>query len=173
MRYLYPILAIGVFLQLLLNCTPAMSSTQASTLFQPAALKPPQANQSGIRGNVVRLTGNHMPMIQDPALNALSRSKSQRVQTHVWVFSGRIPGRDPRWALSQAKKHPKLIGRVMSNAQGEFSVALPPGEYTVFAQYSSDLYLNSFIDDGIYATVQVKPAAITPIDLVNGENATF
>jgi Subtilase family len=77
------------------------------------------------------------------------------------------------WAISAAKQHPKLIGQAMTNAQGEFAIALPPGEYTLFARYGAHLYLNSFMGDGSYSTVEVKPGIASEVDLVNTEGATF
>jgi hypothetical protein len=174
--------AIALFFPLV-YVAPALSFSKSSR-FVPTAkflaspkpstpLKPLTTNQSGIRGKVVRLTGDHMPTLVDPALKKIAaRGQSQRMQTSVWVFAGRIPGQDPRWAISAAKQHPKLLGQMKTNARGEFTIALPPGEYTLFAQYSSDLYLNSFMGDGNYSTVQVE-IGVTTVDLVNSENAVF
>jgi hypothetical protein len=174
--------AIGLFSPLV-YITPALSSSKSPRLVPMAKspanpklftpLKPLTTNQSGIRGKVVRLTGDHMPTLIAPAFKKVAaRGQSQRMQTSVWVFSGRIPGQDPRWTVSAAQKHPQLLGKVQTNAQGEFAIALPAGEYTLFAQYGSALYLNSFMGDGNYSTVQVK-TGVTEVDLVNSEQATF
>lgn len=127
---------------------------------------PPNQNQ-GVSGLVVLLQGNQMPTVGS------NRSTPEPVSTDVWVFSGRIQAKGPRWAVAEASRHSNLVARVRSDAQGEFFVSLPPGEYTLFAQYGSNLYLNSFLGDGSYASVQVTQGKVTKTRLVNTERAAF
>lgn len=130
----------------------------------------PLSNQGqGVSGFVTRLQGNQMPTVGRNS----TRSQPSPISTDVWIFSGRIQGKGTRWSVSQAEKHPNLVTRVRSDAQGKFFVSLPPGEYTLFAQYGSDLYLNSFLGDGSYASVQVSESKVTEIRLVNSEDAAF
>lgn len=126
-------------------------------------------SHQGVRGFVMRLQGNQMPTVN----RKKSRTEPEPLSTQVWIFSGRIQGQGTRWSVSEARKHPNLINRVHSDVQGKFFVGLPLGEYTLFAQYGSDLYLNSFLGDGSYGSVQVSEGKITEIRLVNTEGATF
>ncbi|MEB3181775.1 MAG: hypothetical protein VKL59_22490 [Nostocaceae cyanobacterium] len=129
-----------------------------------------QSDTQGIQGSVVRLSGNQMPTIGVPR----SQNPPQPVQTTVWVFSGRINSdASPFWSVNQAQKHPHLRQKVQTNPQGQFSVNLPPGEYTLFAQYGDNLYLNSFLGDGSFSTVQVTPNKMTETQLVHTEDAAF
>ena len=115
-----------------------------------------------------------MPQIQPPNQAAIpARNQTEPIQTRIWVFSGRLPAQGTRWPVAVAQSHPQLLGRLTSNPQGEFSAQLPPGEYTVFAQYGDDLYLNAFQGDGSYATVQVQSGTPTELRLVNSEQAAF
>jgi hypothetical protein len=124
----------------------------------------------GIRGLILSLNGNQMPMIQPNE----SRSGSQPVSTKVWIFSGNIiSSGSPRWSIEQARQNPNLIGWVVSNSAGEFEVGLPPGEYTLLTEYDSDLYLNEFFADGSYASIQVVQNQVTQVQLINTENAVF
>jgi hypothetical protein len=93
-----------------------------------------------------------MPTVEEIS----TRIKSEPVQTTVWIFSGRIPSPGTHWLVAQAQNHPQLIKKISSDNKGNFFVELPPGEYTLLAQYDDNLYLNNFLGDGSYGTVQVR-----------------
>ncbi|NJL09487.1 MAG: hypothetical protein HC908_02525 [Calothrix sp. SM1_7_51] len=135
---------------------PASSNTRVQT--------------QGVRGTVVRLTGNQMPTVGENR----RRSTPQFVKTTVWVFSGRILANSrTRIPLNEAKQKFNYVTKVNTDNKGNFFVKLPRGEYTIFAQYGNDLYLNSFQGDGSFNTVQVTDGKTTELRLVNNENATF
>jgi hypothetical protein len=131
----------------------------------------PTLSQSGqgIAGKIFRLSGDQMPTIDGSA----GRKNPEVIQTTVWIFSGRIPASGTKWPILQAQKHPNLIGQIYSDNEGKFFTELPSGEYTLLAQDGSDLYLNAFLGDGSYATVRVEKGQVTPMELVNTENAFF
>lgn len=129
----------------------------------------PSNEAQGVRGYVTRLQGNQMPTVGSNR----PKNKPEPVSTVVWVFSGRIQAKGPRWSVDEGSERPNLVNRVHSDEQGKFFVSLPPGEYTLFAQYGSSLYLNSFSGDGSYASVQVVKGKVTETRLVNTERATF
>jgi hypothetical protein len=133
------------------------------------------ADNQGIQGTVQRLSGDFMPRIGEPGIGDRSlQRRIEPVQTTVWIFSGRIPSQgSPRWSVSEARQHPALLQQVETDANGQFAVSLPPGEYTVFAQYEDELYLNGFLGDGSYATVQVEPGQTIELLLENTEAAVF
>ncbi|MEM9818568.1 MAG: hypothetical protein AAF827_19460 [Cyanobacteria bacterium P01_D01_bin.6] len=129
-----------------------------------------QQPSQGIRGTVVRLSGNQMPTVGEAA----SSDPPEPVQTTIWIFAGRIPSMgSPTWPVSEAGQQANQVGTVMSDAEGNFYVELPPGEYTLFAQYGSDLYLNSFLGDGSYQPLQVREGEVTTTRLLHTENAFF
>ncbi|MGF1568494.1 MAG: carboxypeptidase-like regulatory domain-containing protein [Nodosilinea sp.] len=135
-----------------------------------AVLESPQSAplRQGIQGQVTRLSGNHMP---SPNPNSGQR---ENVQTTVWIFAGRIAGPGPApWPVAEAEQHPGLVGRVESDRNGHYAMALPVGEYTLLAQYEDYLYLNSFQGDGSYQSVQVTPNQVVEFNLINTENAFF
>lgn len=147
------------------------SMTQAMLAGPTTSAQQQLTDQSqGIAGTVLSLTGNQMPSVDGND----RRSHPQPVSTKIWIFSGKIMGSgSPRWPVAVASQHPAFVGWTTSNAEGQFQVGLVPGEYTVLAQYDSDLYLNSFLGDGSYSSVQVTSAKVTDIELVNTENAAF
>jgi hypothetical protein len=154
-----------VFVSLVLGILMAMSLPVSQTLKGM-----PSSNQNqGVSGIVSCLQGNQMPTVD----RNNARTAPSSISTQVWIFSGRIQAKGTRWSVSEAQKHPNLVGRVQSDEQGKFFVSLPPGEYTLFAQYGDDLYLNLFMGDGSYASVRVSEGKITETRLVNTEGAAF
>jgi hypothetical protein len=146
------------------NFQPSTMTDQALT---PKPNLAPATNQ-GIQGTVSKRSGNQMPGVGQ------NNSPAQATKTVVWVFSGKIPTQSsPRWSISAANSHPQKLGTITTNEQGEFSAELPVGEYTVFAESGSDLYLNHFSGDGSFGTVKVTANAIAKVRLENTENAAF
>ncbi len=121
----------------------------------------------GIEGKVVRLSGNQMPGF------GIERQEPEAIATAVWIFTGAIAGESPHWSVSQASQHPQWRATILSGDDGSFKVGLPPGDYTLFAQYETELYLNAFSGYGCYQTVQVKTGQMTTVELVNSEAATY
>ncbi|NEQ44311.1 MAG: carboxypeptidase regulatory-like domain-containing protein [Leptolyngbya sp. SIOISBB] len=138
-------------------CTASDSGTQQSLI-------------QGVRGKVRKLTGNQMPSSPDQP----NSGNMELVQTTVWIFTAPIPGNgSPRWPVAEAEQHSNLVRQVESDRNGCYRVELPPGEYTIFAQYDDHLYLNSFQGDGSYSFIEVAPNQLVQLDLTNTENAFF
>ena len=141
----------------------AMGSTPSNDIQQSSIAQ-------GIQGRVRQLSGNQMPSNTDLPLSG----NTEFVQTTIWIFADRIPGNgSPQWSLAEAEQQPNLVSRVESDRNGDYAVELPPGEYTVLAQYGDALYLNVFQGDGSYQSIEVVPNQIQELDLTNTENAFF
>jgi hypothetical protein len=121
----------------------------------------------GIEGKILRLHGNQMP------LTGRIKPEPEPVATAVWIFSGQIQNQGTHWPISQACQHPQWLAYILSNADGSFLIGLPSGEYTLFAQYDSNLYLNAFAGPWSYQTVRVSEGHLTKFDLLNTEQAIF
>jgi hypothetical protein len=127
----------------------------------------PTSLSQGIVGQVTQLKGNQMPGISP------NQTKPQGGSSVVWVFKGKVPYQGTRWPISEARLHPQWVGAVVSDVQGHFQVGLPLGDYTVFAQDGSDLYLNAFTGDKFYQSVRVVEGDLTKVSLVNSTKAVF
>ena len=125
------------------------------------AVRPPAAKPSqGVRGRVVKLVGD---FTLDPPRG---RRLPQAVPVHV--FRGRLlPLEKPD------PKHPALIKIVQPGRDGRFEIALPPGEYTLVAEIDGELYINSWMEDGCWAVVDVRPGRWTDYVIENVLEATF
>lgn len=161
----FKVVLVCLVLALAVGILAAMSLPVSQTLKG----MPIENQRQGVSGVVSRLQGNQMPRIN----RNNPKTAPSPVSTQIWIFSGQIPGQGTHWPISEAQKHPNLVSRVQSDSQGKFFVSLPPGEYTLFAQYGDNLYLNSFTGKGNYASVQVSEGQITDVRLVNTENAVF
>lgn len=129
----------------------------------------PFPNAEGVLGTVLRLRGDWMPSNGQPT----GSQQLESVQTMVWVFAGKIKSDcAPWWNVADARQHRQLLGWVKSDTRGKFSVSLPPGDYTLFAQYGDRLYLNLFDEDGNYRSVHVEPMQISEMSLVNTNDLT-
>lgn len=148
------------------NCSAVMVSNMCIALDNDTH----QSFAQGVRGAVRKVTGDQLPSNPEQP----SAGNTELVQTTVWVFAAPISGNgSPRWPIAEAEQHPQLVRQVESDRNGCYQVELPPGEYTIFAQYDDYLYLNSFQGDGSYLSVEVLPNQLTEINLTNTENAFF
>jgi hypothetical protein len=144
----------------------------------PSTLSGPSLPQQeeGISGQVIYLT-------RDPNSPIGKRKgKERRFITSIWIFSGKIKvpisdlsaisERKPatRIPLSEARQYPNLVGAISSDRDGRFKVGLKPGEYTLMAQYATDLYSNVFSADGSYSSIQVTSNQVVDTKLINNEN---
>jgi len=133
-------------------------ATRAST--QPTTQ--PDATPQGVRGRVLKLTGNFMP---GPGPRG---GNMQPLAVPVHIFKGALkPFAGP------AKESPAFLATTQADAQGQYTVALPPGEYTVIAEIDGKLYLNIQQGDGSWATVHVKPDQWLTWDIRDTSGAAF
>lgn len=166
MNYLNRPLLFSLTILLLIISGESILMSFANSTSIPSQSLP---RSQGISGTVLRLSGDHQPTVD----KIISRRKTEPIKTNVWIFAGRIPASGTHWPVAQAQGHPQLIKQIGSDDQGTFFVELPPGEYTLLAEYDDNLYLNSFLGDGAYGTVQVKAGEVVSIQLINTEKAYF
>jgi hypothetical protein len=121
----------------------------------------------GVTGYVIKKSGNYFPPVRPDRTSA----KSEPIATRVWIFSGKISRNSTQWSLNDARKHPSLLGWTMSASNGQFMVGLKPGEYTLLAEYGTELYLNRWGMDGNYSSIQVEAGQIKEIELINDKDA--
>jgi hypothetical protein len=166
------VVTITLLFNLLVACYTPMSFANPNSSATPNNSNYTNAPTlaQGIQGTVVRLGGNQMPTIGMDS----RRTPPESVQTSIWVFSGRIKSDgSPYLPVTGAQNNPQLLQQVKTDAQGKFAVYLPPGEYTLFAQYGDNLYLNSFQGDGSFTPVEVTTGTMTETNLVHTEDAAF
>jgi hypothetical protein len=138
---------------------PMVASNDKSS---PDAPSTSPAAKQGVRGKVVKKTGNFMPGPRPAG------GQTTPLSVPVHVFRGKLKplaAPDPR--------HPNLVTVVKSGNDGSFEIPLEPGEYTIVAEIGGKLYLNSFDGDGSWTTVTVKPGAFTDWNIDDTSEAAF
>jgi predicted secreted protein len=125
------------------------------------------AGKQGIRGQVLKLTGNHMPG-PGIGIGGGGRGATKPLSVPVYVFKGSV-----KVHAAPNAKHPQLLKTVRSDAKGNYSVALDPGVYTVVALIDGKLYLNSFTGAGAWSTVTVKKGAWSTWTIRDTSGAAF
>lgn len=124
----------------------------------------------GVKGKVIKMVGDFMPTVVDennPAQQK-NRQKLQPLPVKVHVFKGKV-----RIFEKPDPKHPQLVKIVTSNKDGEYSVELEPGKYTVVAEIGGKLYLNSFQSDNTWTTCNVVEGKWTEHDIRDTSEAAF
>lgn len=166
---------ISLFLLMGCNNFSDITSTNLNDAPQPRTqpmsehTEAKSSEKQGIQGEVVQITGDQMPTIG----TTKRRTPPQPVETTIWIFADSIPANSPRIQISEIQSQFNVLQKVKTDNKGKFFVELPPGKYTLFAQYGEDLYLNSFAGDGSYSKVEVVTNQISQVRLVNSETATF
>jgi len=157
-EYFTMVIAEGVAEAKPVTLTPA----PAPIYVVPARSDEARAAQ-GVRGRVLKLTGNHMP---GPGIGGGGATKPLAVPVHV--FKGQLKPID-----KPDPDHPQLVKIVKSNTQGKFVAGLEPGEYTVVAEIDGKLYLNLQTGSGHWHPVTVKPDTWTRFNIEDTSDAAF
>jgi hypothetical protein len=123
--------------------------------------------KQGISGKIYLKQGNYMPAPGMP------KNTGKLVSKAVWVYE--LTKREQVWGNGTIFDHihTKLIAKAQSNAQGVYSVALPPGNYSVFINDDGKFYANSFDGEGNINPVEVKKNSVTPKDITISINAVY
>ena len=145
------------------------------------------SNTQGIAGRVTKVSGDCMP-----PLSLATTCRTDKVTTRVHLFEGdvsavSVAGAVPEFSLAEGFAHPGFLGSIETDNDGRFAVGLPPGTYTVLAEFDGSLYLNSFeggagIQDPnakpgdvrlVYTAIVVEAGKTAIFNIVNSENAVY
>ena len=112
-------------------------------------------SRSGIKGHVYLVRGNQMPSPGMPASNPPG------LETELYIYALTNLDQVTRVGSSAfySKINTPLITTIKTNANGEFSVKLPAGTYSLFVKKDGNYYANIF--DG--------QNNIYPVDVINGK----
>ena len=144
------------------------SLPKAINSFPGRAIRTPSVLESTFSGRVEKWVGNFMPSRG----TTTPSSKKLPLKTKIYIFKGKIKT-DGSPNLNLNSETTKVFSVVNSNENGEFSVQLPPGEYTVFAEIEGKLYRNSFDGEGHYSTTKIEDGIKTNEIITDSSEATF
>lgn len=152
--------------------TPSIDANGA-----PSARVP--ASAQGVRGRIMKKTGNFMPRTVErgaPPSGAIKKAgapPSTPTTTPLSVPVHVFRGGDIPSTTSFDPKHPAFLTTVNSDASGSYVVALAPGKYTIVAEIDGKLYLNSYAGDDAWSSIDVAANSWTEWDIHDTSGATF
>jgi hypothetical protein len=126
-----------------------------------------QPVKQGIAGRVYLKTGNNMPA-PGQKINA-----GKPVSTLILVYELTTRDEATENGIHYTNLKTKLIAKGQSNTDGYYTIALPPGSYSVFVMDNNQLYANSFDGKGNINPVTVKKDSIVNKDIVINSRAVY
>lgn len=128
---------------------------------QPGLIK------QGITGKVYLRQGNYMP---SPGKKTGLGQPVSRVIL-VYQLTTREQARANGSYFDQIQS--KLIAKGQSDSKGDYSIALPPGKYSIFVADSNQLYANNIDGKGNINPVAVKKDSISNSDITISSQAVY
>jgi hypothetical protein len=129
-----------------------------------------QTVTQGITGRITEVTGNQMPMEG-------TRSRTPKaVLTTVYIYEPTHISQ-----VTQVKDAPaeytaistKQVASITTDSTGHFTVALPPGSYSVFVGHKKRLYANLFDSRNNIALFTVEENKLTTVNLTISSSAVY
>ena len=123
----------------------------------------------GFTGQITELTGNQMPMKgAQPAI-------PKGIATTVFIYEPTNINQVRRLgtAASYTAINTKLVASVDTDSTGNFTIALPVGNYSVFVKQGSQFYANLFDTNNNIALFTVEEGKLTKVNLAVSSGASF
>ena len=123
----------------------------------------------GITGYITEKKGNRMPMKDAP------QSNGSPVLTNVLIYEPTMLDQVSRVGTSAlyTSIHTKLVASVATDSSGHYTVALAPGNYSVFIQRGKQFYANLFDVNNNIALFRVEENKLTTANLVISGEASY
>jgi hypothetical protein len=158
-----------------LSSTYTLLSTFSVLLLLLTQCKAMKTEDQGISGKVTWLEGNQMPTIisDDQKSNPTERTKGKPVVRVIKVY--------PLVNMADARLEDGLfqaivgdpITEVISDENGDYSLFLPPGKYSLFTVEEEGLFANSFDGNGNIEPIIIKKGEWVKRNLVINYKAYF
>lgn len=141
------------------------------TFFACKTGKKAQTSQitQGISGIITELKGNQMPMKGAP------ENKPRPISVTLMVYEPTHISQVQRVETSALYTaiNTRKVASVVSDSTGAFSVALPPGTYSLFVQQGKFFFANSFDSKNNIQLVTVEANKVTPFNITINSGATY
>lgn len=150
---------------------PALIILFSLAMLPASGRRPPPVDfqQSGIEGRIYLISGNHMPsprLPRDTSSGTQASPKGTGIKGTICVFTLTSDSQVTRQGTSPwcEAVHTRLIRQVDTDDQGNFSVLLPPGTYSVFTKRGNLFYASRRDDRNNIAPVEVLPGKMTRVN---------
>jgi len=146
----------------------AQSNTQQQTSSGDSAAAQQAPIKQGIAGKVLWKSGNQMPSPDAPP------SRGKGVQRTVYIYE-RTNGTQAETidGVFHTSIQTNLVTQVVTDANGNFAVALKPGVYSLFTKEEKGLYANLFDGENNIYPVEVEEGQVTTVEFLINYNASY
>lgn len=125
--------------------------------------------RQGLSGQITEITGNRMPM------KDATPAPPKGLVTTVFIYEPTDlsqvsrSGTEPIYTAIRTK----LVASVKTDSLGNYSVALDPGNYSVFVKLGDRFYANLFDTNNRIALFSVEAGKVTKANLSVSNKASF
>ena len=150
----------------------ATTGSETGTITQPETTQVQQnqaAIKQGITGRILWESGNRMPSPDAPPTES-KRGVQRTVYIYKLTNANQVTTQD---GVFHTSIQTNLVSQVVTDANGNFSVALEPGKYSLFTKEEKGLYANLFDGEMNIFPVEVKEGQVTTIEFLINYQASY
>ena len=123
----------------------------------------------GLTGQITEVLGNQMPMKGGPPVIPKGIATTVLIYEPTNISQVRRMGTSPSYTAIQTK----LVASVDTDSTGNFTIALPVGNYSVFVKQGTQFYANLFDANNNIALFTVEEGKLTQVKLSVSAKASF
>lgn len=150
----------------------ATTGSETGTITQPETTQVQQSQaaiKQGITGRILWESGNQMPSPDAPPTES-KRGVQRTVYIYELTNANQVTTQD---GVFHTNIQTNLVSQVVTDANGNFSVALEPGKYSLFTKEEKALYANLFDGEMNIFPVEVKKGQVTTIEFLINYQASY
>ena len=156
-------------------CGSKQGKATAGSEADTTSVKTAQVQQSqatikqGITGRILWEAGNQMPSPDAPPTES-KRGVERTVYIYELTNANQVTTQD---GVFHTNIQTNLVSQVVTDANGNFSVALEPGKYSLFTKEEKGLYANLFDGGMNIFPVEVKEGQVSTIEFLINYQASY
>ena len=138
-----------------------------------ASCKPQKMNNQGIQGNVYWIEGNQMPQASEKEASSLFLKAEKAVKRTIHIHQLTHINQASLGDYLFGSIETPLVASIETNEEGEFSIELPPGKYSIFTVEENGYFASVFDLDSYIHPVEVKKGEWNKVTITINYEATF
>ncbi|MDO6439475.1 carboxypeptidase regulatory-like domain-containing protein [Cyclobacterium sp. 1_MG-2023] len=138
-----------------------------------ASCKPQKMKNQGIHGNVYWIEGNQMPQASQDEASSLSPAAQNPVKRTIHIHQLTHINQASLGDYLFGSIETPLVASIETNDEGEFSVELPPGKYSIFTVEENGYFASIFDLDSYIHPVHVEKGEWSKVAITINYKATF
>lgn len=128
----------------------------------------PSMITQGITGTVTESTGNQMPMKGAPPAGVKGILSTVYVFEPTHLRQVKQVGTSPLYTKISTKQ----VASAQTDAEGRFTIDLPPGSYSVFVKQGDYFFANTFDTENNISVFKVEEGKLTTVNIAVNHKAT-